>query len=236
MASLETVFRAAWGVMRTNFVSIVVLTLAVNIPINAILEFVPLPEGAGLREWGDYFRLQRLLEFWIGTIGALGMVHITVEASRGVRLSIGEVFRRAFGDYGNGLWAQFLYGLVMLVGLVLLVVPGVAVGVYWCFALQAIVVRRCSGWRALEYSHGTIKGRWWRFFGRFAALGLLMIVGIVLLSLASGFLPDNFLLDLVKLVPRDLSISYFAICFTELYLLSEPGLVQTPTEGAAATT
>lgn len=236
VATLGAVFRSAWGVTVTNLLPIIVLTLVVNFPINAVLELVPFSEDGGLKEWSRYFRIQRALQLWIGTIGILGVVHLTAASSRGVRLSIGEVFGRAFSSYGSALWAQFLYNLAVVLGLVLLVAPGLAIGVYWYFSLQAIVIHEKPGWQALKHSYQMVKGRWWTFFGRLAVLYVLMILGIVALSVPAVFMPETFVLGVINMIPIDLLMAFFTVCFTRLYLMSEREVEESPVDNVVAAT
>lgn len=226
VARLGAVVHSAWEVTVTNLLPIVVVTIAVNIPINAVLTLVPIPEDGGLKEWSRYFRIQRALQFWVGTIGILGVLHITVAAYRGARLSIREAFGRAFSNYGSALWAQFLYNLGLVLGLLLLVVPGMVVGVFWYFSLQAIVVHDMSGWQAQKHSHQMVKGRWWAFFGRLAVLYVLMILGIVVLSVPAMFLPETFIIEMITMIPIDLVAAFFIVCLTQLYLMSHPNVEQ----------
>lgn len=221
VATLGALFRSAWEATVTNLFPIVVLTLAVNIPINVVLALVPISEDGGLKEWSRYFRIQRALQFWIGTIGILGVVHLTVASYRGVRLSASEAFGRAFGSYGSALWVQFLYNLAFVLGLLLLVVPGLVIGVYWYFSLQAIVVHEKSGWQALKHSYQMVKRRWWTFFGRLAVLYLFLFLGIVVLSVPAMFMPETFIFEIIAMILIDLLAAFFIVCFTNLYLMSE---------------
>jgi hypothetical protein len=200
VATLSSIFRFSQRIFSVNLLSIVLLTLVVNIPINAVLEFSPLPENAGLDEWSRYFRIQQALQFWIGTVGIMGVVHLTVSTFRGVRLSLGEIFGRVFEDYGRALWTQFLYNLAFVIGLLLVVIPGLIIGVFWCFSLQAIVVHNVSGLQALKHSYQVVKGRWWKFFGRLVTLYLLYFVGIMFLSVPSYFVPETHLFRVLYFV------------------------------------
>jgi hypothetical protein len=219
--SLSAVFQSAWRVTVTNLLPVIVLTLVVNIPINAVLALFPISEDAGLQEWSRYFRTQRALQFWIGTIGILGVVHLTVATYRGVRLSISDAFSRAFSNYGSALWAQLIYSAAVVLGLLLLVIPGIAIAVFWYFSLQAIVIHKLSGWQALKHSRQMVKGRWWAYFGKLAVLYAFMILAILVLSIPTWFMPKTFLLGIITMIPIDLVASFFTVCFTELYLNSE---------------
>lgn len=174
VARLKPVIRASWGVVRSNFVPFALITILVQLPVNLVLEVVPLPDEPSLKDWSRYLRIVRGLDFWIGTIGALAVIHLAVAAHRGGRLSLGEALGRAFRGYGSALLARFLYNLALLVGILLLVVPGILVAVYGLFALQAIAAHGKSGREALRGSYEAVRGRWWPFFGKVAALFVLL--------------------------------------------------------------
>ncbi len=236
VATLSTVLRFSWRIFSVNLLPIVLLTLVINIPINALLEFSPLPEDANLEAWGRYFQIQQTLQFWVGTVGVLGVIHLTVSTFRGTRLSLGEIFRCAFKDYGSSLWSQFLYNLAFGIGLLLVVVPGLVIGVFWCFSLQAIVVHNVSGLKALEHSYQVVKGRWWKFFVRLVTLYLLYFVGIVFLSVPSYFVPETHLFRVLTMIPVDLLGAFLVVCVTGLYLMSEAAVTQPEIADSGKTT
>ena len=228
VASLSPVIASSWRVVTANFPAIALLTLLVGLPINVMLAFVDLPEDAGLQEWSRYLRIQRVLQFWIGTFGTLGVMHIAAAEFRGAHLSLREALRSAADSYVSALWAQFLYGAAVVVGLLFLLVPGVTVAVWGYFALPAIVVHRLSGWQALKNSRELVRGRWWSFVGRLAVLYLYLIIGIIVLAIPAMFQPDTPLVEIFLAIPVDLLSAFFTICVTQLYLQSEPGMVPAP--------
>lgn len=228
VATARAVLRATWIVARENYRPLTAITLIIGTPINLILMFFPLPDDATLQEWGRYLRIQNFLELWIGTVRLLAVTHITVAGYARMRLSAREAFDRSSRGYGSAIWAQILYSLAIVLGLLLLVVPGVFIAVAWFFSSQAIVVHRLSGWQALMHSRAMVAGRWWRFLGRFLVLGLIMIVCAFVATIPSMFAPHGFISEVVLMVPVDLVLTYFTVVFGMLYLMSVPPVVPEP--------
>lgn len=223
VASLGEIIRSAWEVVRANLVVFLLVTLIVSIPVNALLGLLPFSGEGGYNEFRNYFQFQNVLQFWIGTIGVLGMIHLTVASQDGVRLSVGETFARVFKGYMPAIWTLFLFDLAVGVGLVLLLIPGLIVGVYWFFYLQVLVVHGTAGKDAMVHSHRLVKGRWWKIFGRLAAVYLLLAIGAVLVLVPTIFFPDTYILGIISVIPLDLLISFAVVCITRLFLLSDPG-------------
>ena len=72
--------------------------------------------------------------------------------------------------------AGILYGLAVLAGLLLLVVPGVIVSVYLGLAFNALILRNLGVVGCLKYSYALVRGHWWRTVAM-----LLFMLGVVFL-------------------------------------------------------
>jgi len=77
------------------------------------------------------------------------------------------------------LGASILYSLAVLVGMILLIVPGIIISVYWILYTIAVISDRKGPVQSLGYSYQLIKGYWWRTA---TILGVLGIIAIVLYS------------------------------------------------------
>jgi hypothetical protein len=214
------VLAAAWRVTRPNLFTITAITLMVYIPIDVLLSFIPVSEEEGLLGLKLYFKVQRVLEFWIGTVVSLALVHVADAASRGARVSVSDAFRRASERYGSGLWSTFLYELGLLVGLVLLVVPGIAAAVFWVFYLQFVVIHDKPGKPALVESYRFVKGRWWRFLKPMLLLGCLFVAVALVAAVTAAFMPESRAVEVLMGIPGRLGSSFLVVCLTQLYLLS----------------
>jgi hypothetical protein len=95
-----------------------------------------------------------------------------------------------FGDFFTGFHffvPLLLTGLVstalIILGLILLVAPGVYLGVGYMFASALVVDRRLDFWPAMEASRRTLHPRWFSFFAFLLVIILINLGGLLLLGL-----------------------------------------------------
>ena len=99
------------------------------------------------------------------------------------------------------LWLGVLYVLGVMLGTLLLILPGIWLYVAWAFALPVLLVEGLRGAKALRRSFDLVKGRWWRTFGvivvGFILAGIIgaLVQGVFLIGIVVG--PDNDVLVLV---------------------------------------
>ena len=75
------------------------------------------------------------------------------------------------------LGASILYGVAIFIGMILLIVPGIIISVYWILYTIAVIADQKGPVQSLGYSYQLIKGYWWRTA---AILGVLGIIAMVL--------------------------------------------------------
>ena len=90
-------------------------------------------------------------------------------------VSAGEVFRH-FGTMGNLLLAYIIMMIFIVIGMMLLVIPGIYLMYAYMFAMPLIVEKKMGAWHALETSRKAVTKVWFRFFG---FVWLLMLINIV---------------------------------------------------------
>lgn len=78
--------------------------------------------------------------------------------------------------------AYLCYFLAMLIGLILLVVPGLFVMIAFAFGPFAAVVERKGPIDSLFYSRELVRGRWWRTAGILTVIGIIILCVSMLLS------------------------------------------------------
>ena len=69
----------------------------------------------------------------------------------------------------------FLSAILIFVGFIFIIVPGVYIAVRFTFASQAAVLERHSVTDSLRRSWSLVEGNWWRVFGIVAAVDLLVL-------------------------------------------------------------
>jgi hypothetical protein len=108
---------------------------------------------------------------WPLVQGAL-MYNISA-AYLGENLSAGESYRRALARTGALLGTQFAVGLVVMLGFVLLIVPGIIFSMWYMVVAPVVLLETVSGSKAMSRSKALMSGN----LGKGFMLGL--VVGIV---------------------------------------------------------
>jgi len=88
-------------------------------------------------------------------------------------------FRHPFPNLVVG---GFLMGLLTLLGLVCLILPGIYLLVVWKFAVPLIIDKGLDFWPAMRLSRRIISRHWWKFFGFAIVLALIDLAGILVLG------------------------------------------------------
>ena len=105
----------------------------------------------------------------------------------GQRPGIEQSYRFGLIRLGPVLLVSILAGLATVGGLVLLVIPGIYVGVRLAVSIEALVVEGRRGTRAMARSWSLVGGHWWHSFATLLVAGLLTgLVNSLVASLVSG--------------------------------------------------
>jgi hypothetical protein len=78
------------------------------------------------------------------------------------------------------------YALVVAIGMVLLIIPGLYLMVSLVFGLYAVVTERLGPIASLSYSRGLVRGHWWRTAAILTIIGIILIVLYIVLGLVVG--------------------------------------------------
>jgi hypothetical protein len=79
--------------------------------------------------------------------------------------------------------AGVLTNLLIVVGLILLIIPGVYLAVSYTFVTPLIVDRRLEFWEAMETSRKIVTKNWFPLFGLTLILGIAVVIGSLLLGI-----------------------------------------------------
>jgi hypothetical protein len=101
--------------------------------------------------------------------------------------SIGQLLRTVSPVLGNLILVAIVAGFGILIGFILLVVPGLYIATMWAVAAPVVVLERPGGLRALGRSRELVKGNGWNVF----AVILLLVVLVGLLTGAVGFAAES---------------------------------------------
>ncbi len=204
--SAGAVIGRSFSLWFRNFVPFAIVSLVVEIPVFLLVALSPAEPGGGAPA-GALVNLVSTLADLVVT-GAL--TYGVLEGLRGTRAPVGALLRKGFAKFGPVLLVAIAYGFVVLLGFVLLVVPGIIALCALYVALPAVVVEDVGPGAALGRSRALTKGSRWGILVIFLALA---VVGVAVVT-ASG--------ALAAIVGAALPHPYPALIATALMVLVTP--------------
>jgi hypothetical protein len=184
--------------------------------------------------------LWALVSAAIGVIGYFWVQAALVETVRDVRdgradRSIGETYSTVRPRLPTAILAGILAGIGVLIGLILLIIPGLYLLTIWSMLIPVIVIEGRSTSEAFGRSQQVVSGNGWRVFG-------LVIVTFLIVGIASGVIRAAFswlpsFLDawIGSLVAHSLTVPFAAAALTTAYFTLSAQQVE-PAPAAATPT
>jgi len=102
----------------------------------------------------------------------------------GRKVSVGDALRGGVSRFPAMFGVSIIFGLALLAGLVLLIVPGIYISIVFAFGFYAAAADNKSAIESLKYSQKLVKGHWWMTAG---VLTIITIIGMVF-YFAAGFI------------------------------------------------
>ncbi|HWB21529.1 MAG TPA: hypothetical protein VG652_01430 [Gaiellaceae bacterium] len=125
------------------------------------------------------FSVATLLTLVAGVLASAACFRIVATAYLGEPTGWQASLQFAARRFGSLLWLSFLSFLLICVGLVLCVIPGVYLAVGFAVAIPVLLGEEVRGSRALGRSRELVKGSWWRVLG-------VIIAGTFVTSIVTG--------------------------------------------------
>jgi hypothetical protein len=168
---------ASFTFYRANFATCLTIAMIVIAPAAVIKAFVP----------------PALLQL-VGFIGNLfvfiaqGAIAAMVAASieRGETLDVGTAFRATAGRRGSLIGAQIESGLMVVIGFILLVIPGFIALAWTAVSVPVVVVEGLGYSKAVSRSGALSRGRWGHVLGTLLLSWAIAIVLLVGMSAVAG--------------------------------------------------
>jgi hypothetical protein len=197
---------AAVNLYTKNAVKLWTLVAAVEVPIYALIVIIrrlTLPSGVFVHDGSLYTFGQTSTSAYnvgLAVTGVLGLF--------GYLLATGAVFKlqldsylgrpsdiRASVDYAFGrhrllslLWLGIIVTVMVGIGLILLIIPGVYLFVALAFVIPVLLLEGTRGMAAISRSMSLVTERWWATFGRLLIGLILIIVGVFLVGVIGSAL------------------------------------------------
>ncbi|HEX9235021.1 MAG TPA: hypothetical protein VF972_01940 [Actinomycetota bacterium] len=132
-----------------------------------------------------------LFFFFVQPPLAGAVARAAVQVYRGERPDVAATYRFALGKVRTILWVTILTALSVLLGFVLLIIPGFIALVRLTFITVVVVVESERGRGALRRSWRLAKGHFWKIFGTLILAGILtaVVAGILQIPLTLAAIP-----------------------------------------------
>jgi hypothetical protein len=108
------------------------------------------------------------------------ILHGAFQDMRNRPVNLLESLKVAFRRFLPLLVLAMLESVLLVLGLILLIVPGIILYTMWLVAVAACVVERTGPWRSLRRSQELTRGHRWKLFGLFLLMILLSLISPLL--------------------------------------------------------
>jgi len=212
MSPLSGVINESWQLYKTHVRHLLTIAFIIYV-ITAII-------SAALQEIGGFFGL--LLAELITIIAVFLLQAALVKAVQDVRdgradLSVGQTFSSATPYIASVAGASILAGIAIVFGLILLIIPGLALITIWCLIVPVIVLEQTGALASFGRSLQLVRGYFWNVFGTLFLVWLIMIAVGIVLGAIFAFMPHLLGHFLSQVISGTLVAPFIALVVTLMY-------------------
>jgi hypothetical protein len=208
----EGVIREAWELYKAHWQHL--LTFSFVVYVAAALIGAALAAALGL--------LGVLLAAAVSLVAVFWLQAALVKAVEDIRddradLSLSETFAAAREHLAAVVVAGLLAALGIVVGLILLIVPGLVLMTWWAVIVPAIVLEDRAAGESFSRSRELVRGYAWGVFGVIVLVILLLIGFQIVLNIILSPLADWLQSFLSQIVSGTVTAPFVALVLTLLY-------------------
>ena len=178
-----------WELVKNNFWPVVGTTTLVLIAIFVINQIFGLFTRSAINDMIVQHQLSprgifivvlvMIISAPVYTIFTAGLFKYYLKLIRGENAAIGDAFS-GFGPHLGQLVLLSLAQIVLIfVGYILCVVPGIYLAVAWYFAVPLVIDKGLGFWEAMELSRKMVNKHWFLVFAFLLVYGLLSMAGLI---------------------------------------------------------
>ena len=233
---------ATLKIYRNNWKTLLAIVAIVMVPyifLQAIVVDITTPDfpDFDVRNPASLESFQQDVGFFGGTLGGALLTLIlafiitpfvtgavakaTADIYLGGDPEVGSTYSFALSKLGSLLLVSILYGLAVIGGFILLIIPGIYFAVKFIFSTTTVVVEGRSGTDALKRSGALVKDYFWKVLGTYLLAAILVgIIGGLLgyiIGLGLGFLPDWLAGAVAQSITQVLTTPFLTMVIVLLY-------------------
>jgi len=190
-ASVLGKFVESYRMLGADFLLLSLLVLTIWLPGNILTNMVLFdnPQGEGAT-----FRLSQIIEGFFGPVYVGAILHTLAERRQGRTVGYFEAMSVSLRGWGRLFGARFFTGLIILLGFVALIVPGIILVVRFALVDPIVVLEGRNGPEARSRSEEMTEGRRWQillagllFYGTFLPLAIGLYAALGVMGLLANF-------------------------------------------------
>lgn len=112
------------------------------------------------------------------------------------KVNTSNVWPKVFGAILPVFAASILYSILVIVGSILCIIPGIMIFVYLYFYMYVYIVEDRSVVDSLQRSYELVKGNWWVTFGYLIVFGIISFLLSLIFSIPTLFVTIGTLMDI----------------------------------------
>ncbi len=172
--NMDSYFDRGWNIFRQYMWGFIGFLVLDNLIISTVLSRLPFPLGNNEEGQGG------ILYLILSCALTAGYYIVAVRIAKKQSKTFGNFFD-GFKMFLPIFLVNLVAGLLICLGLLFLIIPGIYLAVSYFFALLFVIEHRLNFWSALEASRKVVSKKWFSFFGFGFLLGLINIAGALAL-------------------------------------------------------
>ncbi|MEI7620300.1 MAG: hypothetical protein WCJ57_01890 [Candidatus Falkowbacteria bacterium] len=174
-----------------KFILMMLISLASYVPFYLISEWLSVNTNIILGIiLVVLFVLSILVLIYFGVRSQIGMYFIL----KNPKMEIKELFASTKTLFWKFFGLSLLTGILVFLWTLLLIIPGIIFGVFYCFASYLLIFEDVKGMNAIKRSKALVTGYWWAVFGRTMFAILVAMLASFVLSIPFIFLSEGSIL------------------------------------------
>jgi uncharacterized membrane protein len=182
-------FSRSWELVKTNFwpiVGITTLIMLITAAINQVFGLFSRPAiNAMILEHRVFpgevaiVVVTTIISCVVYAVFLAGLFKYYLKLIRGETAGIGDAFSGFGRSTGQLILLSLVMNILVMIGYVLCVVPGIYLGVAWIFSIPLVVDKEMGFWQAMQASRKMVSKHWFLVFVFLLVYGLLSVAGII---------------------------------------------------------
>jgi hypothetical protein len=216
---IAAILKHAWDLYRKHFGVVAAVVVVIWLPLDLLSSYMDyfVFDPDDIRK---SFKFSQFLDNFVGIIATAGVISIGYTSCLGQHPSFGGAMRIGASSWGRMWWTRFLTGLALILGLLLLIIPGIYLLVRLALVEPVAVCERVSGPTAMRRSFELTKGRFWQVLLLGLAFGAMMIAALACVIVPIILIPalDHWLVDAATSLFADFVGAFGTLCVLCAYI------------------